>query len=265
MAVLPASTDKDSITNQYKVKLVQQTSYVDRSSTDGNPGNAFQKSGRASPPQVVFDVTPDLTENRNVMYKTMDPIHMPGQIYVYGSTSSRTFSLSTIKLISRTIPEATKNIQTLWTLRGWTMPYFGEGSSSLLGQQADVRSRYRDGTLTDRQRADMKAGVKQGGRSLLGKPPEVLFLSAYSSATETTVNGSRRLRKFPSNIDRVPVVITSLSIPYPSDVDYIPDENGTPVPRVMVIDIQLVETRAPREFTQQFSLDDFRKGRLATF
>ena len=30
---------------------------------------------------VVLEVTPDLIETRNVNYKTVDPVHAPGQIY----------------------------------------------------------------------------------------------------------------------------------------------------------------------------------------
>ena len=48
---------------------------------------------------VVFDVSPDVNETRNVNYKQINPIHMPGSIFVYEGTSSRVFSLDNIKLI----------------------------------------------------------------------------------------------------------------------------------------------------------------------
>lgn len=225
---------------------------------------------------VEFDVTPEITESRNVEYKTMNPIHMPGTIYVYGSTSSRTYALSSVKLISRTMEEASKNMTRLWTLRGWTMPQFGERSSTLSEQQVlNRRIMERDGFLSEKnvevvnkdKASNSRDLYDQGvGTELLGKPPEVLFLNAYSDIPAFVGNGaSRYSRNIATNISNIPVVIQSLSIPYPSDVDYIPTLSGQPFPRVMILDIQLVETRAPREFAKKFSLQDFRSGTLRNF
>ena len=57
-----------------------------------------------------------------------------------------------------------------------------------------------------------------------------------------------------------------MSIPYPSDVDYIPtdDENPTPMPTIMTLDITLIETHSPTEY-ENFSLDDYRIGNLIGF
>ncbi len=260
-----SATAKDSLTNQFKVKLRRAASYPYTNMVEGDAGNAGQKRGRINTNSVVFDVTPDITESRNVEYKTMNPIHMPGQIFVYGSTSSRQFQLGSVKLISRTTEEATRNIQTLWTLRGWTMPYFGLGSSTTTDWQKFFRRDMQDnpGFYANDSQA-LKKLLR--GQELLGKPPEVLYLSAYSNAPLMQHNGRGPwTRRFPTNIDNIPVVITSLSIPYPSDVDYIPTEDGQPFPRVMMLDIQLQETRAPREFTEKFSLQKFRQGTLVNF
>jgi hypothetical protein len=256
---------KDGLTNQFKVKLVQERTDALRNSRESNSANVNQKKGRWDSTRVVFDVTPDIMESREVKYKTLEPIHMPGQIFIYGGTNSRIFSLSNIKLISRTIAEATKNMNTLWTLRGWTMPYFGEGSSNLSNEERANRRDLRDGSLDSNQRADHKAGKLKLGKSLLGKPPEVLLLSAYSNTGELSSVNGRKNRQFATNLSNIPVVITSLNIPYPSDVDYIPDQNGQPVPRVRFINIQLQETHAPRDYTRQFSIQDFRKGILDRF
>ena len=266
MATVEGATRKDPRVNDYKVRLSQVNSYVRQSTQDSSADNVTSKFGRGNSSSVVFDVTPELTENRTVEYKTMDPIHMPGQIFTYGSTKSRTFSLSNIKLISRTIAEATRNMQILWTLRGWTMPYFGEGSSTLEGEQGQRRRKIRNGTLSEEQRNDKrKEKLQELGRELLGRPPEVLHLSAYSQESALMTVDGRQVRRFPTHLNRVPVVITSLNIPYPADVDYIPDEHGNPMPRVMMIGIELQETRSPRELTNQFSIHDFREGRLVGY
>ena len=102
-----ATLDTDSI-NRFKVKLVEFN--INRS--------------------VILDVTPDITENQSVSYKSYDPVHMPGTIYVFGSSASRSFSLSNVRLVCRSANDATRNLYIINTLRSWTKPRFGSGSCS---------------------------------------------------------------------------------------------------------------------------------------
>ena len=67
------------------------------------------------------------------------------------------------------------------------------------------------------------------------------------------------------NIHKVPVVIQQLSIPYPSDVDYISTPEGEPVPTIMSLDLTLQEAHSPSEYSEDFSLYKFRKGILPNF
>ena len=66
------------------------------------------------------------------------------------------------------------------------------------------------------------------------------------------------------HINRVPVVIQQLTIPYPNDVDYINTSKGVPMPIIMNLDISLIETHSPNAY-EAFSLGDFRAGRLKGF
>lgn len=249
-----------TITNRYKVRLEEATAYPESRAGSRNPRLT----------RVIFDVTPDLVESGTVEYKTMQPVHMPGQIFVYGSSNSRTFQLSNVRLISRTVDEATKNMEILWTLRGWRMPYFGD--SSTLGANnitarnniASIRRAARNGNLTPSQQRRIDLQKKSIGQELLGKPPQVLKISAYSNPGDITVEGARRTRSHPTHINNIPVVITSLTIPYPSDVDYIPTKDNQPMPRIMALDIALTETQAPRQL-EQFRLQDYRRGILDGF
>lgn len=208
---------------------------------------------------VTFHVTPDVIENLNVNYKTLDPIHMPGTFPVYTNTAARTYNIGSIKLISRTGEEATKNLHTINVLRSWTKPWFGK--SSLGKNQQNNRDSNFENASTLENFYNEEERNKILGVEMLGSPPAVLLLSAYSSPNNR------------GNIYKVPVVISNLSIPYPSDVDYIPtakmetykhiDEN-TPVPIVMTLDIQLMEAHSPNEYSN-FNLADFRQGRLKGF
>ena len=191
--------------------------------------------------QVVFDSTPEISENGTVTYKNIDPVHSPGSILVFSSTSARTFQLTGIKLFSRNGEEATRNFDRVQKLRAWRYPVFGKDA---------VDPIY--------------------GTPLLGAPPAVLMFSAYGRQGGNSESGMAN-----ALINRVPVVITSLGIDYPADVDYLPTikladptlahiPSGIPVPTIWTVSITLMECHSPTQY-QQFSITDFRKGILDGF
>lgn len=208
---------------------------------------------------VVFEVAPELNENRQVQYEFLDPVHAPGQIAVYKRSMSRRFQLTSVKLASRTPEEASTNLAYLWTLRGWTMPYFGKrsGETGARTGRSAVASTSNERRDTDYIK-DIINGIAQGAnQEFLGAPPQVLELSAYSRrGAKTGINSIGHLY-------RVPVVIESLGILYPTDVDYIPTDEAepTPMPTIMTVDIALVETQSPVALSN-FSLSDYRLGNL---
>jgi len=222
------------VSNQFKVKLRSQvTNQV-----------------------VAFDVTPEITETRNVNYKTLEPVHMPGSIYIYGGTSARNFQVNNIRLVSRTSQEAAKNLFRLNILRSWTMPYFGVNNSSLTGAPPDVLalSAYATGSL-DTANNQISTTQENNALGINQGQPE---------------NPNKRIRA--TNIQNIPVVLQQLSIPYPSDTDYIPTSEekklgisaGVPFPTIMTVDLVLMETHSPREY-EKFNLKKFREGRLDNF
>ena len=220
--------------------------------------------------RVEFRASPQVTENRNVNYNSLEPLHAPGQIQVYKNTASRSFSISDLKLISRTTQEADENMKILWQLRSWTMPRFGN-SSTLNDFQVESRNRKKRGELEPYFRNDAEGQRERQeyfGTELLGAPPEVLYLSAYSKdigsdAVGTTKPGTARWL-IAQHLNRIPVVIQQLTIPYPNDVDYITTTTGVPMPIIMNLDLSLIETHSPNAY-EAFSLDDFRKGTLKGF
>lgn len=243
----------------YKVKLTRAASITSSvtngpSSTAGASTNAQINAASnagavnaaiaAVPPreQVVFDATPEFSESRTVNYKSIDPIHAPGGIYLYANTNARTFSIQG-KLISRSVYEATKNLAYMQYLRTWTMPVFGTVGAN-----------------------------PAPGEGILGAPPALLLLTAYSQgnpgleAVQKTVPASDRtlIPAIGNNIYQVPVIITQLDIPYPSDVDYIPTINSIPVPTIVTVSISLVEAHSPNAY-QKFTLQDYKTGNLLFF
>lgn len=228
----------------YKVKLTRAAS---------------AKLGPGKVERVVWDATPEFSESRSVMYKNIDPVHAPGAIYQYANTGSRTFTIQG-KFISRSVNEATKTLAYIQYLRTWAMPVFGQNP----------------------------AGAP-AGEDILGAPPAILLLTAYAignpspnavqnqATINTNVgggNGNMINQENPTynlsvpaignNIYEVPVVITSLEIPYPSDVDYIPTINQIPVPTIVTVSLQLTETHSPNKYAN-FNLQQFKAGNLINF
>lgn len=97
---------------------------------------------------VVFNVMPTIAENRTASYDEVPMPHHPGVLIKYNHSGARTWNVSNIKLISRTIAEADKNQEIINTLRGWMMPYYG-------------------------------LGTEHSAKSKLGAPPDVLIFTAY--------------------------------------------------------------------------------------
>ena len=206
---------------------------------------------------VSFDASPELTETRQTNYHSLDPTHLPGSIQVFKNANSRTFNLSSAKFLSRTPEEADNTIKRLWILRSWGMPRFGTGSSTTDEWDRFARF-YRDlspdAFYETQANPDNDWDLSAGGE-INGAPPQIVFLSAYSSDSISTV---------PQHIRKVPTVMNSLSIPYPTDIDYIGSSNGIPVPTIMSVDVTLTETHSPVRY-ENFSLYAYKKGTLPGF
>jgi hypothetical protein len=189
--------------------------------------------------RVLFRVTPELSESGNVNYKDVSPIHTPGNVLIYGNTSSRSFNL-VVKLISRTVEEATENSRILQLLRTWRLPHFGMSDINPINDDLDyISSNDKD----------------FGSVNPLGAPPDVLYLTAYSD--ESGIGYTTGLRK-------IPVVLSQLSNTYSSDVDYIPTLNDEPFPVLMNLDVILNETHSPTEYTE-FDMIAYKNGNLPAF
>jgi len=228
--VVAPSISEDSGVNGYAVRLIAVRNFPAES--------------------VIFRVTPTFSESRAVDYAQVTPVHMPGSIQVYRRTGSRTFSIGA-KFVSRNRAQATENMQYLQLLRGWTMPYFGERD-------------YKSGGGTEQIAPGGQTAKSEYKNSMLGAPPDVLYLYAYSStvgdSSDRTGGTNGRV-----NIKKVPVVITNLNVTYPDDVDYIPVEGtNEPFPVKMEVTVELIETHSPVGY-EQFSLSMFKKGELVQF
>lgn len=238
-------------TTQFKVRLV---SVVDLN-------NAFSPGNINS---VIFEVTPSFSESGSVEYSAVQPVHMPGSIQTYKYTHSRTFNI-TAHLISRNTADALRNIKYLQTLRSWRYPYFGNSGTTSATQQPAAPS-LGQFNGNDAAMARIQNSTSDASGELLGAPPEVLYLYAYSTSNNDKrgLDSNNRV-----NIDRVPVVLSSLNITYPEDVDYLPinispTQKTEPFPVKMDVQITLLEAHSPTEY-ERFNLAAYKTGNLTNF
>lgn len=218
--------------------------------------------------QVVFDVTPTFNESRSVEYTSVQPVHMPGGIQIYKHTNSPSFSI-VAHFISRNTNDALKNIQNLQILRSWTRNFFGKSATTFSSGRSRDQSDAQLEPMNVADSTDMSIDrIKNStssnssiGVNLLGAPPEVLYLYGYSSQSVDRKN------VVGVNINRIPVVLTTLDITYPEDVDYIPiqtTKGAEPFPVKMDVSMTVMETHSPIEY-ENFSLEAYKSGTLANF
>lgn len=195
----------------------------------------YLKSAMAgSNAMVDFLHQPKISMNEKAEYDLFTPVHAPVGFAAYKSSPSTEITIDDVILFSTTPEEALANYNRLRQLLTWTKPYFGKSGDTMSVQNNTSVS------------------------SVLGAPPDVLYLYAYTPANSLT-----------NNIYRQPVVISNVSYSFPNDVDYIylpSDQNdasrgGIPFPIVMSVTINLTETQSPAS-AERFNMDDYRSGKL---
>lgn len=100
---------------------------------------------------------PTISETLSATYDEVTLPHHPGGIVKYLRTSTRTWGVNNVTLISRNSTEATANQKLLNLLRSWTMPFYGYGTEKTNPNE-------------------------------LGAPPEVLKFTAYGDKNIGPVN-----------------------------------------------------------------------------
>lgn len=136
---------------------------------------------------VVFDVMPTISEDGGATYDSFTPVHHPGEILKYTGSSARSWQVSA-QLICRNTSEATRNLETLNTIRAWRMPFYGQGT-------------------------------EETSAELLGAPPPILTLSAYGSLVIGPVKCVMESYSvsWPNDVDYLPAIdsVTKESKPFP--------------------------------------------------
>jgi hypothetical protein len=180
------------------------------------------------------------------------------------STSARSARSQPTNITKQLAPTTTDSTPGLTGHTDATGAYYGNIESPIQPDQTATESAADSAAQAARKAAQAQKTEAVANRiaaskaaattesSMLGAPPMVLYLYGYSDPGNSTSA---------QNINKIPVVIESLTYDYPNDVDYIPTSEGIPFPAVMTISMTLRETHSPRE-VESFDIAAFKQGRM---
>lgn len=181
--------------------------------------------------EVIFDIMPEVVENRTVEYEQIAPPQHPTSFQKYKGTPSTQWTVQAT-LTCRNRDEATENLRILNTLRGWTMPFFGD----------KIKGSYPD---------------------KLGAPPPVLEFSGWRNqmvgpvqVVITSLNWN-----FPQDVDYIPANGSDFNVDANGKRKIVSSGELIPFPTVIKIAIQLVESFSTDQ-VNSFDLAAFRVGRF---
>ena len=194
--------------NRQKVALVGRTG---KGSSELTGSGAMKRSitgdkGEDVLSTVIFEATPELSEAGQTMLVDIGDIRAAASIVIYMGSPARLFTLSAT-FVSRTIDEATTNMNYINILKAWREP-----------------------TLT------------------LG--------NAYNAEPETL-----RLYAYGDVFNGIPVMLSSITVEYPSDVDYIMTKDAKWIPIVQKVSLTLKEVRSFSDLAT-FDYAKFKSGNL---
>lgn len=163
----------------------------------------------------VFRTQPVISVTESAQYSEFSPMHAPGHILAYKNSPSRTFSVSDIKLISRTAFEAQENLQLLTLLRSWTKPFFGRSQSQLPNNSDYVDEPTPESVKINAQAAARSA--RQGASGITGE------VAAKAAAAANASEVSKILRNHPAPFVPIEYVDTTFNAYDPMNGTLLPN------------------------------------------
>lgn len=235
---------------------------------------AIKLSARNSTDYVLFNITPEMSEQRSVSYAEISDLRLPASILIYMGSPSRRFSINA-KFLARTQTEADISFKYMNLLKSWCVTdskrYLGSPkNSSVVGNYSTLNPNLtpaQSGTAnpnpdsapppptnptSNPTSVPIKApATVTASDDLFYQTPQVLYLTGYGTQFRS-----------------IPVVVRDLNITFPTDVDYIQNSTGAWVPILQDIGISLQEARnvysqkGASTAIAQFDLSAFKAGTL---
>lgn len=211
---------------------------------------------------VKFFISPELTTSGSANYAEISEIRQPSSILIYTGSASRTYTING-KFLARTIAEADVAFRNRNLLESWRVP------NSTIGDGGEFKIFNKEeyiGKAEPQKPNDIPAIQKQDAVDMEINPEEEQFTpfqslgSLFEGTPEVLL-----LEGYGAQFRKIPVVITSLSFTFPSDVDYIESTKGALVPILQDVSISLKEARevtSGAASISKFNLSKFKEGTL---
>jgi hypothetical protein len=213
--------------NLRSTQAVPKASSINATSRSPADDSHMVKLSEPAGPTVKFVVMPEVYESRNVEYEAVAPPQSPGAFQKYKGTAPTQWTVNAT-LICRTTDEATRNLEIINILRGWTMPFFGENT-------------------------------RVTWPTKLGAPPPVLEFSGFRQQMVGPVQVVMTSLQwtFPQGVDYIP----ARGFKHSSYGLTVPSTELIPFPTVLKLNISLVESWSTDQFNG-FDLAAFRAGQF---
>ena len=218
---------------------------------------------------VTFFISPEISENRSVTYVEISDVRLPSSILIWMGSPSRNFSLNA-KFLARSEQEANVAFRNLNILKSWCVTKSPLDSSNTV-TRSNVNDILKTVTVESRDPSNSVEIDTQGDESVTASETSKSFTadSIFQDTPEVLL-----LEGYGGQFRSIPVVITSLNITFPSDVDYIQNSKKVWVPILHEVSISLKEAREISGGTQlddgssldasisSFNLQKFKEGTL---
>ena len=218
---------------------------------------------------VTFFLTPEISESRSVTYVEISDILMPASILIYMGSPSRQFTLNA-KFLARSKAEADIAFRNKSLLESWCVTGKNLGTDNLanIAAKAGNQQAIANGKdITAPNDPTQAAPTQSAGPTNPPTKTAPATPQSFSSSMNIFAQSPPplALEGYGGQFRKIPVVINSLNITYPADVDYIQTSNGQMVPILQDIAIGLKEAREISGFKgaiSGFSLSAFKAGTL---
>lgn len=196
---------------------------------------------------VRFFISPEMSESRHVNYVDISDVRLPSSILIWMGSPSRTFSLNA-KLLARSTAEADRSFKDLNMLKSWCVtntPTIVGNTINRVSENDFLKKPPASPSDTEGEEEPIQFQLPE---TLFADTPPVLLLEGYGG-----------------QFRNIPVVITDLTITYPSDIDYVQNAKGVYVPILQDVSISLKEARDISGHSgaiSTFNLSKFKAGTL---
>lgn len=218
-----------------------------------NKSIILSRKGRRARDSVEFTITPEMSESRSVNYVEVSDIRLPASVLIWMGSPSRNFSLNA-KFLARSVAEADLAWKNTNLLKSWCVTDTGLDPKGTQVSTFDATNNphFKKTPIDPNPKPGIPPATNTtfdvGAGSIFEGTPPVLLLEGYGG-----------------QFRHIPVVITSLNIALPSDVDYIRNTTGQWIPIINDVSISLKEARdvlSGPSAIDRFLLKQFKEGTL---